>query len=1479
MSEEGGGKIRNKKLSNPPKPYEKRKSFLGKVTDTVKELISPSWLSDLVNSVKKTSPQKEDEQPVPPTQEPQYMSSLQSHQHHNRNQVRDGSQFSPPKFVPLTRNGLANLSPRSSLPLIPSLPPQQPPLQQSQPPLTFCNQSSDVGEISRKSHAQPSIFLSDSKSVDGNRNFLSNCTVGRGRLDNEGFAGSSDASARPGPSNTEVNPADISTVCNHNESMEGDEQEESLPVSVNRLNKSTTWTEGFNARKPRSSSRNKPGFDISLFGVPLHNNSLLGDSSHESSFYPGKTTYGGASAQRKPRLNVTGPYQASFPMRQKMKVKPVNTSTSAATSSTAQKILETLEKMSTPLSEARKIPNDDTVLRLNSSFNPTNYKPARHSIGSYLNTRRELQKSQSGPPTGKVSTPVPASISRNYQRVTVPQTQPGKNFLNEKTSMSTIQQIPQEKEKMPSSASGGGKLKSKKFQQHFPGRKSAEDDDEEVEMSNLRTDFTLPVVGIPQFDFGTSQSTKPVEGKGNKPNSKYTFATPIQKTPTKQADQVSPTKIDFTFSSPLSMDIENGVKPKSVTFDIEPVKVQESPAAFSPPAFKFGSPLGLKSSSNLGASPVLPKSSGGMAPATELKSGSVMDVLGKSGGSGFSFNTGSSTNKINSETSSMGGFKPASELKQGSVMDVLGGTPKTSSSSFGSGFQPAKDLKKGSVMDVLGKSSQEDSKPGLSTMFKVAEGSWECDVCCINNKADVSKCAACGAKKPGGSGNASVPSSQPSLSSMFKVAEGSWTCDACMVQNKSADTKCVACQTKKPGASGTPASSSQPSLSSMFKVAEGSWTCDACMVQNKSADTKCAACQTKKPGATGSANSPIKDSLVSKFKRPTGNWECDTCLVPNNATATKCIACETPRPGLQPSSSFGLKFGGVSVKNTTSLVGQSGFKFGVSNKDSSDTKSTSSSGAGQLSFGIPVSSSNSTSESSKSSTDVAGGIKFGTGEISSGGGASVGGFKFGSASSTPTVTPTTGFKIGSLAAPKSDALTGGFQMPSAKSSPAVDISQNKTDSSSTFKSLFGVDKSEITSGPKTDSTSGKVSNGSVSIPVSSSPAVGFQFGAPTKSLPPFSTGSGFTVTKSSEETPKPMPLFNVQSPASTAAAPSLKRSHNEENGPSDAKRASFNMFTAGTTAEPAKSVGNNILFGSTATVPAATTQASIFQAPTAPTSTLSTTASTAPTGGFSFGMGGNSASTGGIGTSSFGETAKNPPGFNFSAETNKTSVFSFGAGSGTATATTAPVFGASANNTVAKTSASSAPFSFTAQSSIPATPFGSAQESTHAFAANTSGFGSTPNMFAGSNNTPSFGASGAVPPSGFGAAATGFNTTSAGNTPAFGAATTTANANTGSTGGFNFASQQQGFNFSAQQSTVNNGVFQFGAKPGEGTPAAAPPQAPAGFNFNASSTPGFNFGQSTQPAMPVGTGSFNIGSNNDASSGRKIKKAVRKIRR
>ena len=59
-----------------------------------------------------------------------------------------------------------------------------------------------------------------------------------------------------------------------------------------------------------------------------------------------------------------------------------------------------------------------------------------------------------------------------------------------------------------------------------------------------------------------------------------------------------------------------------------------------------------------------------------------------------------------------------------------------------------------------------------------------------------------GASAEPSDGATSSDSSAPvfGLGDKFKKEEGSWDCDVCLLQNKAADVQCVACQAAKPGA-------------------------------------------------------------------------------------------------------------------------------------------------------------------------------------------------------------------------------------------------------------------------------------------------------------------------------------------------------------------------------------------------------------------------------------------------------------------------------------------------------------------------------------------------------------------------------------------------------------------------------------------------------------------------------------------------------
>ena len=231
-----------------------------------------------------------------------------------------------------------------------------------------------------------------------------------------------------------------------------------------------------------------------------------------------------------------------------------------------------------------------------------------------------------------------------------------------------------------------------------------------------------------------------------------------------------------------------------------------------------------------------------------------MDILGK---------------KENTTPSKNPGVKAAAQLKEGSVMDFLG---KKTNNEF-EGLKPATQLKSGSVMDILGKSKKDDTtNNNIADKFKPASGSWECPSCMIQNKCDAAKCVACETNKPvqAQKTNLSGLQSDVSLVNKFKPPSGNWECEVCMISNKADVSKCAACETPKPGgnASGSngpvstvPVVPADAALSAKFKPVSGSWECPTCMIQNNGDKEKCVACETDKPGAKPAASSVVRANL------------------------------------------------------------------------------------------------------------------------------------------------------------------------------------------------------------------------------------------------------------------------------------------------------------------------------------------------------------------------------------------------------------------------------------------------------------------------------------------------------------------------------------------------------------------------------------------------------------------------------------------
>ncbi|KAM5267444.1 nuclear pore complex protein Nup153-like [Hipposideros larvatus] len=85
-------------------------------------------------------------------------------------------------------------------------------------------------------------------------------------------------------------------------------------------------------------------------------------------------------------------------------------------------------------------------------------------------------------------------------------------------------------------------------------------------------------------------------------------------------------------------------------------------------------------------------------------------------------------------------------------------------------------------------------------------GSWQCPLCCDYNNAEDKKCVTCMCEKPAPASKFSSSSVPFSLSlggrqilKKFKKPEGSWDCEMCLVQNKADVTKCIDCGSAKPG--------------------------------------------------------------------------------------------------------------------------------------------------------------------------------------------------------------------------------------------------------------------------------------------------------------------------------------------------------------------------------------------------------------------------------------------------------------------------------------------------------------------------------------------------------------------------------------------------------------------------------------------------------------------------------------------------------
>ncbi|NXI97759.1 NU153 protein, partial [Psophia crepitans] len=1240
------------------------------------------------------------------------------------------------------------------------------------------------------------------------------------------------------------------------------------------------------SQQPAASSK-KPAFNLSAFGSPsptLGNTSIFKTSQFgDSPFYPGKTTYGGAAAAARETKARIAPYQP--PVRRQMKAKQASVQSYGVTSSTARRILQSLEKMSSPLADAKRIPSSVSS-PLSSPVDRTML-----NITSFQSKRKQMESQH--PPVQKLMTPKVISLSASRTQYFKPSLTPATDSnrihqrvdtkhkgIREKSSPAEQRVKPSESNltypKFSTPASnglssggvvGGGKMRRERGVHYIskPGQEQ-----QEVEEPVLpKVPLPISTASLPSFNFSFLASS-------TVSSSPSTVSTAVMNKVNLCCifNVGSPV---FRFSSPIVKSTEAEVLPP-----------------MSQIGFTFSVPV-VKSAELSGSSDT---------PVTSLL---ALDTA-----------TVNSTSNRKEEKEYDGPSKPAKFLKEGSVLDILKSP----------GFTSVKTHSSTSAQPVT--STVVYTRPAISSFsagkdtskHAASFGQSDTHDPCLQSKTTDGKCVTCQAAEVSTvestkqtisssqcvASKAAVPTAAGTLGfeDKFKTAPNTWDCDTCLVQNKPEATKCIACETPKPGTGVMPAltlpvvtdnsvtvtSSSSSTDTTVtvgfgdkFKKPKGSWDCAVCLVLNKAEDNKCVACQSEKPGSSVPVTSSSVPAFsaasggfldLDKFKKPKGSWDCEVCLVQNKAEATKCVACESAKPGTKaelkglgtavvstnaamPSFTFGVqssssepshtlsstvnfKFGeqgsfkfGIASESTSSNAVTGGFKFpacsgafkfGVSSSDSKSEDSKKEGKSNSFTFGLPSTSSQAPST-----------FQFGTaslGQQEKKEEPVLGGFGFGTSSTSIVTnenkTGVSGFTFGTATEKEVASTALAFKKP-----------DEKKDETLSTKGGFSFGTAE--SAPASQFVLGRTEEKQDSVTSAAPLAFGKKADSEeVKAQPIFSAGAAEHTKE--ESTAKPIFNFSFLKPSekeTEQAKPSFAFAAQTSTSDQGAAKPAFSFLSSSSssTTVPTTSANSSSVFGSaiSSSNPQPVPAPFVFGQPS---NTVSSSV---------FGNSADSAAS-----QSFGFSQENKPATTTSSTGTALTSFLFGSGaSGTNAANSGFTFG---TTTTSSSTGSSSSFLFGSGPSAPAAgpafgasqppAFGQSQGSSQPSAPSFGALSTTLFSAGAQPAPPAFGSvTSSTQPSVFGQQAT--------QQPGFGSG----NPSTGSV--FQFGSNTSNFNFPS-----NPGVFTFGANP----PAPAAPAQPSGSS-------GFSFSQ--PPAFTVGTNGKNVFSASGSSvSGRKIKTAVRR---
>ncbi|XP_023593259.1 nuclear pore complex protein Nup153 [Trichechus manatus latirostris] len=568
-----------------------------------------------------------------------------------------------------------------------------------------------------------------------------------------------------------------------------------------------------------ATSSKKPAFNLSAFGAlspSLGNSSVLKTSQlGDSPFYPGKTTYGGAAAAvRQAKLRNT-PYQA--PVRRQMKAKQLSAQSYGVTSSTARRILQSLEKMSSPLADAKRIPSVELI-----------------KLWFLFTCKVHSQY----PPVQRLVTPKPVSVATNRTVYFKPSLTPSGESRKTNQRVEKKHNTGYEKNRTPEQ-----NREQRESGFSYPNfistflRKEAD----VLPPSSIGFTFSVPVAKTTELS-GSSSTSEPITSSSAQDTTSVNSTSCKKKLDEDCEGLFVPAKV-LKEGSVLDVLKNPGfLSPKVDSLAAQPTTT--SPAVYTRPAISsfsssgVGLGEGLKAGSSWRCDTCLVQNrvTDNECIACQATKSPPRDSAKQMG-----VGTASQSGKPAPPAAGTGfgdKFKPAAgawdcdtclvQNKPEAVKCIACETPKP-----GTGVKRALTLPAASESAVTVTASSSSCTVTTGTLgfgdkFRRPLGSWDCPVCCVSDNAGDDKCVSCMSEKPGISVPTSSSSTPPvSLSSggslgldKFKKPEGSWDCEVCLVQNKPESARCVACESAKPGTKsefkgfGTSSSSSNPAASS-----------------------------------------------------------------------------------------------------------------------------------------------------------------------------------------------------------------------------------------------------------------------------------------------------------------------------------------------------------------------------------------------------------------------------------------------------------------------------------------------------------------------------------------------------------------------------------------------------------------------------------------------------------------------------------------